>query len=92
MKFETDSGNYITLNFCEQRSRLPTFARNIRGHHRAFREEEVLQGFQGEVSVQILDFPIHLHFNREKSASLGRLFFPKSPSRMTPGHGVVRHG
>ena len=44
--------------------------------------------FQGEVLVQILDFPIHVHSihftspsaqHTEKSSSLGRLFLPNRP-------------
>ena len=45
-----------------------------------------ISGFQGEDLVQIYGFPIHsIHFtspsaqDREKSASLGRLFFPNHP-------------
>ena len=45
-----------------------------------------ISGFQGEVLVQIFGFPIHsIHLtspsaqDREKSASLGRLFLPNRP-------------
>ena len=73
----------------------PHINRLLQGHPRAFREGEVkfasISGFQGEVLVEILDFPIysiHFHFSlssREGEVSqLRETFSPKSPSRMTP--------
>ena len=54
-----------------------------------------ISGFQGEVLVQILDFPIHsIHFHFSLSSKKGEVsqlretFSPKSPSRMTPGIGM----
>ena len=51
-----------------------------------------ISGCQGEVLVQILDFPIHsIHFHFSLSSKKGEVsqlrepFSPKSPSRMTPG-------
>ena len=50
-----------------------------------------ISGFQGEVLVEILDFPIHsIHFHFSLSSRQGEVsqfretFSPKSPSRMTP--------
>ena len=52
-----------------------------------------ISGCQGEVLVQILDFPIlSLHFHFSLSSRQGELsqlretFSPKSPSKMTPEH------
>ena len=50
-----------------------------------------ISGFQGEVLVQILDFPIlsiHFHFSlssrQGEVSQLRETFSPKSPSKMTP--------